>query len=240
MKLSHTGKVRALAVLGCVLVMGYGVSAPAAEILSGGANIEASQVYMAETWNIPAGTGVNSSTFVAYGTPYPDMVWQYTGDIEWTGNALINDYSTGSGQARGEFGAGGTFKINGSVLNQSNAPVPGYQNVNLITGTVSGFTVEESGDATNNFDSILPPILTITGGALTGAGAQFTQVGAHYRLDVSMISAVNGGPSIDDFTNSPYVFVNGGTQVNMVLVPEPASVALLVLGGAFAVLKRRR
>lgn len=210
--------------------------ASAATIMSGGGNIAPSQVFSAAPtamWDMPAGTAITSGTLVAPGSP--QIVWSYTGTMAWTGNPLTLDASAG-GVAHAYFGAGGTFSIDGTV---SYFGSPVYTG-SLLTASVSGFEVQESGPSSNNIDIVANPILTVTGGWLsTGAGVNATPVGYQYEFSTTGIVVTNGHPNTDDFSMD--VYQTAGTLMQLAFhdVPEPGSLSLLVLGGAVLLRKRR-
>jgi hypothetical protein len=177
------------------------------------------------------------------GTPY-----SFSGTTTWVSSYLEQDRSQGTGKAIGDFYAGGTFTLTGTLMNLSVGQI--IFNGTLLSGDVPAFTLEELVNASSNQLGSLDFIYleNITGGLVTGIDKNgplpgtelLTIVNPHIRPKWTEVMGNPGGGPLVNFYESLGAGAGSQTQLWGDYVPEPASVALVSLAGALLWPARRR
>ncbi|GJM24528.1 MAG: hypothetical protein DHS20C16_09430 [Phycisphaerae bacterium] len=149
--------------------------------------------------------------------------------LSLTGSALSADTSAG-GLASATFQSGGTMTITGDLLQNGN---PFATGVVLLTGTMSGFTLQEKISQENNVD-LDGGVFFPSGGAMFDEGLTPTP----FTFDTSFIGAQNQIGGIEDF-QSDVTFFQESVFSMFETVPEP-STAIMFGSMCLGVMLRRR
>lgn len=218
---------------------------------------------------VPVGTGTVETLANQTLTMGAGTTLDLQGDLIKTGagTLAINVAATGSGNVAVNGGTlGGTGSITGSVsIGAAGAVAPGNSVGTLSTGSffvsAAGGTVAIELDPTNSQGLGTTDNINVTGGVtLTGGNLGLTllsspSVGQQFQIITNDgtdptfgFATANGSPIVaNSFTVAGNTFsINyfGGTGNDVVLqvtaIPEPASAALLVLGAAGLLARRRR
>lgn len=176
-------------------------------------------------WYMPSG-GYSSAIFKTdTNTVIPVITAQ---KVVWTGSPLLSDTSSGD-VASGTFGSGGLFQIWGTV-NYS-----GLHSGLLFEGTVGAFTVTETYN-NNRIDIGGSPVITPT----TNASAYFNNAGlvaAYYRLNMLGVQVLEDNADLWDLQGN--LKTSAGAQFNLVGVPEPSCLVMLLVS-SFSLVRIRR
>lgn len=231
-----------LVALAAALVTSAAMAAPVGFVEALGLNVSPTPLYAAPgtlgpdgEWHMPNAVASQGSVVEAdAGRVWFVAPFGGTATLDWTGSTLNTDTSAG-GTMSGSFNAGGTLTITGDLYNEFFVPV--FTGV-LLTGTVSSFTALEP--ATPNFiDTGVAPTFTPTGGVLAdgslGIGA--LQLAGQYYMAFTVTGARQNGGDLEDL-QSDIVTVDS-YKMQLIAIPEPASLALLGLGALVAVRRRR-
>jgi hypothetical protein len=152
--------------------------------------------------------------------PAPCFIPYLCAELEFTTGAL-DSYSNGVYS----FKPGGEFKITGGILGT------GIANEPLLWGTFSGDSVLDGGQLKFNAagtDSLSPALLAYLGIA---AGTPFEFIGSVIGANLGNPGAYNGG-SFDVTTVS--------SDISSISTPEPATLAMMLIGGALFGVRRRQ
>lgn len=166
----------------------------------------------ADEWYVPSAS-LSNQFFV--GSPAFPLG---NGTLEWTGNALSSDQSSG-GVALATFAPGGTFKWYGTITSS-----PSYTGL-LFEGTVEGFSVEES--QLNRVDILGSPRIV----PVAGSSAYFNShnlLMPAYELSMQNVLVMQDNDDLWDFFGN--IDCTAGSQFVLVGVPEPTTLALLAAG----------
>ncbi len=224
------------------LITSAAQAAPVGFVEALGINVSPTPLYAAPgtlgpdgEWNMPNAVASQGSVVEADG----GRVWFIapfggTATLNWTGNTLASDTSAG-GDMSGSFNGGGTLTITGDLWDDTFTNV--FTGV-LLTGTVSAFAVNEP--ATPNFiDTAVAPIFTPTGGVLVdgslGIGSLFFD--GPYYMAFTVTGARQNGGDLEDL-QSDIVTVDS-YKMQLITIPEPASLALLGFGSLLLARRRR-
>lgn len=232
------------ATLGVVVVASIGLvaGASAAPIESLFMSLGATPMFDADAgaqgeWVVPAASAFNGTALDTAAGIFNIADQNFlspAGSVTWQGNPLVSDNSVGT-LAAATFGPGGTFALYGEVYkNFVLQPNPG--NLPLITGTISGFSVEEQQNAPNFMDLVVgnTPILTPTGGLLVDG--TLAEMPTGYYLSFSGAEVMENGGDLEDFQFD--VQTVDVVLFTLVAVPEPGSLVLLAGLAVFAMRRR--
>lgn len=171
--------------------------------------------------------------------------------VSLSSSELLNDTSYTQSSyfnpkiARGEFASGAILTIEGSILENG----PDDNDVEIFNGTILEAIITVDFDAqeqTNSMDafSIINAQLhmNITGGELEDGAVTGFVMYPEITTNITLLSCSqygNPGLNVEDF-QSDMSYISGTLQVQPTVIPEPATVALLTLGAAFMIKKKRR
>jgi hypothetical protein len=152
-------------------------------------------------------------------------------------SALVSDLTPSGGLAKGLFASGATLTINGDLYNEDESEI--VANGDLVTAVVTTQWVLKELPYPARDDTMDAQVFFhITGGTLSNASLNSAGIVlGDFYLDFSFAAC---SPEVTDFStmlgNNTYSCVHPSIQGSS--IPEPASVALLSLGGM--VLFRRK
>jgi len=151
--------------------------------------------------------------------------------LEWAGNLLDQDLSTqidpDSWLAEATFLGGGTLKLTGKIRDWAIPYTEMYDGL-LLQADVSSFQLRETDKDSNILNSVVTTIrFTPTGGWLNTNDILVLSGMYDFALVGAVVGPMEGGPLNDFQVNLKSL---QAFQINFNLVPEPASVLLLVLG----------
>lgn len=196
-------------------------------------------------WNMPGNAMTNGTVLGTISTyweiaPISRGGAHVPGTFDWSGSQLTLDLNPGGPQAHGQFAAGGTLILMGEVYDpiglHTGTFLPGTLHDGVILeASISSFEFREPDPGANELDLVGSMTITPTGGYLVTNSHGIHMVG-DYFLNITLSAVQQMGGPLTDFSQS--ITYNAGTQVNLVQVPEPASVLLMVCG--WVLLRRRR
>jgi hypothetical protein len=201
-------------------------------------------------WNAGTQQGVINTSVSTPGGVFLDWdgtAYMFSGTTTWVSSYLEQDRSQGNGKAIGDFYAGGTFTITGTLMNLSVGQV--IFTGTVLSGDVPAFTLEELVNANSNQLGSVDFIYleNISGGLATGIDKNGPLPGTELLSIVNprirpkwteVMGNPGGGPLVNFYES---LGAGAGSQIQLWGdVPEPASVALVSLAGAFLWPARRR
>lgn len=201
-------------------------------------------------WDVDTQVGVISTTVSTPGGVFWDWdgtMYQFSGSTTWVSSYLEEDRSQANGKAIGDFYAGGTFTVTGTLMNLNVGQL--IFNGTLLSGDMPAFTLEELVNADSNQlgSSGFIYLQNLSGGLVDGIDKDgalpgtelLTILNPNIRPVWQEVMTNPGGGPLEHF----YVDLGAGAGSQIQLwgdMPEPASVVLVSLAGALLWPARRR
>lgn len=224
-------------VAAAMLLVGGAAAASAAEISVVGGTVGSSYMFDAanQRWGINSDLSGALAFDDAFNFAYTLGDYTTTANFNWWGSTLNQDLSSG-GHARARFNSGGFLEVTGKLYDFFTG-MEVYDGV-LMRGTVAAFETYESYDLANSINTQDTTYFTPLSGVLVDGtfGLEMTR---NYVLSFTGGNAQQNNGDLVDFQSDIQELVQFQWNMYPTDVPEPASLGLLVLGGA-VVLRRRK